>query len=411
MKVLLISQYFFPEQFKCNDVAFELSRRGYDVTVLTGIPNYPQGKYFRGYGLFRKRVEMIDGVRIIRSFQFPRGSGSGTRLVLNYFSWAFSASFRAVFLCLHNSYDVVLVHETSPVTVGIPAVFLRKLFKIPFHFWVLDLWPESLTAAGGIRNDLVLSFFRRLTCWIYDHSARILMSSRSFRDSICEKGPYDDKLVYFPNWSDSSLSQSVPYVLPSLPTGFIVMFAGNIGEAQDLEHLLLAAESLRDSRDIHFVFVGDGRKRAWLEEYVKIHQLSETVHWVGRHPLSSMPSFFRSADVLLVSLKDEPVFNLTAPAKLQAYMQSGKPILGMLNGEGHSLIVDSGCGFAVSAGDSAGLSSQIKHLSLTDACELRSMGERGRHYCSLHFNLSKCMDHLCSLLEETKTDTAYARNK
>lgn len=170
MRVLLVTQYFYPENFKSNDIAFELVKRGYDVTVLTGIPNYPTGRFFKGYGLFKNRIQSINGVKVKRSFLFSRGNGGGIRLALNYFSWAFFASIDALFLALFHKYDAILVHEPSPITQGFPALIVKKIQRIPLYFWVLDLWPESLTSAGGVTNQKVLSFFTSIVRLIYNSS-------------------------------------------------------------------------------------------------------------------------------------------------------------------------------------------------------------------------------------------------
>lgn len=400
MKILLISQYFHPENFKCNDVAFELAKRGHEVTVLTDIPNYPGGRFYKGYGLFHKRKEILNGVKIIRTWVIPRGDGGAIRLALNYFSFAFFASIRVLFMSFFHKYDAIVVHETSPITVGIPAVLAKKIQRIPMLFWVLDLWPESLSAAGGINNKYILSFFTGITKWIYNNSNRILISSKGFRKSILEKGDYEKKLVYFPNWADAALLNKASYSLPSLPNGFIIMFAGNIGEAQDFEHLMKAALILKEEKDIHFVLVGDGRKRGWVEEYIKNNNLTSTVHWVGRHPLEAMPAFFKKADVMLVSLKDELIFNLTAPAKIQAYMSAGKPILAMMNGEGPRIIEEAKCGYSVAAGNARELAEKIKYMHSLTQNELDNMGENGKAFCNMHFELQKCIDHLCSILKE-----------
>ena len=400
MKILLISQYFHPENFKCNDVAFELAKRGHEVTVLTDIPNYPGGKFYKGYGLFHKRKEYLNGVKIIRTWVIPRGNGGAIRLALNYFSFAFFASIRVFFMSLFHKYDAILVHETSPITVGIPAVLAKKMQRIPMLFWVLDLWPESLSAAGGITNKYILGFFTQMTKWIYNNSNRILISSKGFRKSILEKGNYEKKLVYFPNWADAALLNETSYQLPSIPNGFIVMFAGNIGEAQDFDHLMEAAHILKEEKDIHFVFVGDGRKRGWVEEYIKNNNLTNTVHWVGRHPLEAMPAFFNKANVMLVSLKDELIFNLTAPAKIQAYMSAGKPILAMMNGEGPRIIEEAKCGYSVAAGDAKELAKKIKYMHSLAHDELKNMGENGKAFCNMHFELQKCIDHLHSILKD-----------
>ena len=402
-RVLLVTQYFHPENFKSNDIAFELVKRGYKVTVLTGIPNYPGGAYFKGYGLFRKRIQKINGVKIIRAPLIPRGNGGKIRLVLNYFSWPFFASIYAFFISLFCKYDFVIVHQTSPVMQGLPAVIVKKIQKIPMFFWVLDLWPESLSAAGDINNKKILSFFTSITKYLYKNSDKILISSRNFKKSILEKGNYEDKIIYFPNWAedvffnDSEIDTELAH-LSLLPKGFIVMFGGNIGEAQDFENVMKCALILKDNKEVKFVIIGDGRKKNWLETFILNNNLSETVFCLGRFPLHTMPSFFKKADVLLLSLKNEIIFNLTVPAKLQAYMAMGKPVIAMINGEGNDIIHESGCGIAVNAGDHESLANSLLKLYEMPHSELNIMGENGRIFCDKHFNLNKSIDNLCAIM-------------
>ena len=195
MRILIATQFFHPENFKSSDVAFELAKRGHIVSVLTNIPNYPQGKFYKGYGLFKRRIETVNGVKIYRTLVVPRGNGGGIMLALNYFSWAFIASIWAVFLSIFHRYDAIIVHETSPITQGFPALVVKWMQRIPLYFWVLDLWPESLQSAGNINNRHILGFFTKVTQFIYNHSTKILMSSKGFRQSILEKGDYGDKLI------------------------------------------------------------------------------------------------------------------------------------------------------------------------------------------------------------------------
>lgn len=400
MRILLITNHFFPEEFRCNDLAFELRRRGYKVTVLTAIPDYPKGMFHKGYGLFRKRIETVNGVIVYRSFIIPRGKGGGLRLMLNYGSSLVAQCWDAFWMGLFGRYDYVLVHETSPVMVGVPGAIVAKMMRIPMDFWVLDLWPESLQDAGGINNPKILGFFKRLTTWIYKYSSHILMSSRGFKDSICEKGDFEKKLVYFPNWADVALTEDSSYELPIMPDGFRVMFAGNIGEAQDMDHLMEAALELKEEKDIHFCIVGDGRKRPWVEEYIKENRLETTVHLLGRHPIEAMPAFFDIADVMLVTLKDSRIFNRTAPAKIQAYMNAGKPLAAMMNGEGPSVIADAQCGLSVAAGDYKAYAELIKKMRDMDRCELSKMGASGKQYCSENFSFEKSVETIERLMND-----------
>ena len=401
MRILLVTQYFYPENFKSNDIAFELAKKGHEVTVLTGLPNYPEGKVYESYGFFKKRKETINGVKVIRALLIPRGKGGGIRLFLNYFSWAFFASFKALFLALRYKFDTILVHEPSPITQGFPAIVVKKIQKIPLDFWVLDLWPESLTSAGGINNKLVLSFFTKMVQYIYNSSDKILISSKGFKESILTKGNYDQKLVYFPNWAeDSILKGGLNYSIPELPEGFKILFAGNIGAAQDVDSIIKSALILKAKLDIHFVFVGDGRSKKQLEDFVLENELNKTVHFLGRFPIEAMRTFFTKSDVLLVSLKDELIFNLTVPAKLQAYLCTQKPILGMLNGEGASIINEANCGFSVNAGDSEGLAKEIIKLYEMDKQELHVLGQNGFKYFEENFTMTKCINNLESILQK-----------
>ncbi|MHB1196547.1 MAG: glycosyltransferase family 4 protein [Lutibacter sp.] len=401
MKILLVTQYFYPENFKSNDIALELTKRGHQVTVLTGLPNYPEGKIYENYGFFKKTKENYQGVNVIRTWLVPRGKGGGIRLFLNYFSWAFFASFRALILAFQKKFDVVLVHEPSPITQGFPAIIVKKIQRIPLHFWVLDLWPESLTSAGGINNKYVLSLFTKMVKYIYNNSDKILMSSKGFKESILVKGNYIDKLIYFPNWAeDSILKGNVDYPVPNLPEGFKIIFAGNIGAAQDVDSIIRTALILKEKIDIHFVFIGDGRSKGKLEDFVLKNDLNKTVHFLGRFPIDAMKTFFNQADVLLVSLKDEIIFNLTVPAKLQAYLCTKKPILGMFNGEGAAIINEAKCGFSVNAGDSEGLAKIVLEMYNMSVEERINLGINGFNFYEDNFTLEKCIDNLEFILKE-----------
>ncbi len=340
MRILIVTPHFYPESFKCNDMAFELLHRGFEVEVMTAIPDYPIGHYFKGYGIFRRRREIVEGVKIYRSFIIPRGKGGAIRLSLNYISYTIFSSLLSLWIGLTRKYGAIFVYETSPIMVGIPAVIVKK--NAAYSIVVLgtrSFGPESLSAAGGIRNKRILSIFETLTTWIYKNSDRILISSKGFKQSICNKGNFAPKIDYFPNWIDAVLCNRPKenFEIPSFPTGFIVMMAGNMGDAQDLPNVLQAAYRIKDHANIHFVFVGEGRKKSWVESYVQEHELGKTVHCLGRFPLSVMPNLFDKADVLLLSLKDSEIFSLTVPSRLQAYMYAGKPIVAMINGEGKEL--------------------------------------------------------------------------
>lgn len=401
MKILIVTQYYFPENFKSNDLSFELQKRGHDVTVLTGLPNYPEGKLYDGYGIFKNRKQVINGVKVIRSLLLLRGNGGGIRLFLNYFSFAFFASIKAFFLNFSNRYEAVIVHEPSPITQFYPALVLKKLQKAPVYFWVMDLWPESLEIAGGIKNKFVLNFFEKMVINFYENSEKLLITSKGFKKSIVEKGNFEDKLEYFPNWAEDAISEGDQnFSIPDLPEGFIVMFAGNVGEAQDMEAIMNAAFELKDELEIKIVIVGDGRKMPYVQEFIKQNHLESTVLTVGRFPIDAMASFFAKADVMLVSLKDDPIYNLTVPAKVQAYMSASKPILAMLNGEGAEIVEEAECGLSVPAGNSHELAKTIVQMSNLEKSELSKMGQNSRAFFLKNYQLSSCIDNLERILSQ-----------
>lgn len=401
MKILIVTQYFYPENFKSNDMAFELKKRGHQVTVLTGIPNYPEGVFFRNYGIFSNRNEIINGVKVVRALLIPRGDAKGIKLPLNYFSWAFFASIKAFFLGLSNKYDVVIVHEPSPITQGFPAIVIKKMLKIPIYFWVLDLWPESLSSAGGIKNKYILTFFTSIVKYIYKNSDKILISSQGFKKSICEKGNFENKLIYFPNWAEDSIFDGNKDIeIPELPEGFKIIFAGNIGASQDMKNLMSAALLLRVYNNIKIIILGDGREKSFVENFIKENDLEKTVFLLGKFPVEYMASFFSKADGLLVTLKDEAIFNITVPAKVQAYMSSKKPILAMINGEGANLINEVNCGIAVPAGDFKSLSNAILNLYNMPIETKNIMGKNGFDFYCKNFQLQSCINNLETIISK-----------
>lgn len=406
MKICIFTNHFYPEDFKVNDIAFELSKLGHEITVLTAIPDYPKGKFYDGYSLFKRRREVVNGVNIIRLPIIPRGKGGAIRLVLNYVSYYICLSIFTFFHSFRNKYDRIFVHLTSPFFIGLCAKKLSKRQNIPLLFWVLDLWPESLISAGGISNPLIIKPQIRMVQKVYDQCSKILISSKGFEKSICEKGDYKDKLVYFPNWAEDvreetpanfDINKIEPFASKS-EDDFILLFAGNIGEAQNLDAVVEAAKLLKDEKNIKFVFVGDGRRKETLEQFARKNDLHDTVFFLGRYPITTMPVFMNASDVLMFSLKDELCFNLTVPAKVQFYMSQGKPVLAMINGDGADLINEAGCGLCVNAGDSKAFADSVKKLSQMSKAELKTFGINGNTYYKNIFTKEKRINQLNDLL-------------
>lgn len=399
MKILFVCQYFYPEVFRGNDIALHWAEDGHEVHVVTGIPNYPDGVFHQGYGWFKKRHEVVNGVKVTHLPIIPRGNNK-IMLMLNYFSYLIVGWVYMLFHALFHKYDRVFVQQLSPVMMSAPGVLYKRIRKTPLYTWVLDLWPESLTAAGGINNKYVLAFFKHYVKSEYKHSDKILISSRSFEKSILEYGDYKDKIVYYPQWSDAAPNDNVNKndTLPELPEGFKLMFAGAVGEAHGFECTMEAARLTKEQKEIKWVIVGDGRKLEWVREYVKEHGLEETVYTLGRFPAEAMPWFFGQADVMLVTLSDDPLFKLYAPAKISSYMAAGKPIVAVLNGEGAEMIRDAGCGWTLAAGDAEGFAKLAIDLSRKDASELAAKGANAAKYYDEHFVKEKCLKKLDDLM-------------
>ena len=413
MKILFVCQYFYPEVFRGNDIAFHWAEEGHDVHVVTGIPNYPDGVFHKGYGLFKKRhetfVQDVSGfkkfkgkVRVTRLPIFPRGNNK-IMLMLNYFSYLIVAWVYMLFHAFFHKYDRVFVQQLSPVMMSTPGVLYKRIRKVPLYTWVLDLWPESLTAAGGINNKYVLGFFRYFVKSEYKHSDRILISSRSCEKSVLEYGDYKDKIVYYPQWSDASpevqdIQKFNSLSLPVLPDGFKLMFAGAVGEAHGFECTMQAALLTKEHKVIKWIIVGDGRRLDWVRGFVKEHGLEETVFTLGRFPAETMPWFFKQADVMLVTLNDDPLFKLYAPAKISSYMAAAKPIIAVLNGEGAEVIKDADCGWALPAGDAEGFAKLAIELSQIDKAVLVEKGKNALKYYNGHYIKEDCLKRLDEIM-------------
>ena len=389
MRLLVVSQYFWPENFRINELVAELVARGHEVTVLTGRPNYPEGEIFTEFRKNPGSFARYQGATVLRVPLRPRGMGR-FRLTLNYLSFVVWGTICGPWLLRGREFDAIFVFATSPITAALPALALRRLKRLPLALWVLDLWPETLSAVGVVRSPLLLSWVGKLVAFIYRRCDRILVQSKAFIPNIRRWADDDSRTRYCPNWVERAFEASpndvdlAPDVLTFQDT-FNVMFAGNIGDAQDFPAILDAAQLLRDRRELRWLIVGDGRAADLVRAEIERRALQDCVFLLGRHPAEAMPAFFRGADALLVSLRADPVFALTIPGKVQTYLAAGLPVLGMLDGEGARVIEESGGGLVAPAGNSELLASRVEHLLGLPADELAAMGARGRAYCQREF--------------------------
>ena len=399
MKILLISQYFYPENFKINDLIFSLKERGHEITVLTGKPNYPKGDFFDGYSWNSSDLEIINDIPVFRTNLFPRGNGGAVRLFLNYMSFAILSLFKI--RKIKGPFDVIFVYQTSPVTVGIPAVFAKKLFKAPIYFWVQDLWPESLKAAGGVKNLYVLSFFNSLTKWIYNNSRKVLIQSNGFREYILNQGTPDDKIIFYPNHTESfykPVNEVKEYQEFFKNEFFNIVFAGNIGEAQSFKTIIGAINNIKEL-PVKVIVIGEGRYKKTALRLIKEEGLESHFNFIGSFPPTEMPKFFSHADALLVSLKKNKIFSLTIPAKIQSYLACGKPIIASLDGVGAKIIIDANCGVVSPAENILLLSEKTKELMTLDKSKHHEMGINARAYYEKEFDRTTLIEKLEVILK------------
>ncbi len=406
MKILVVTQYFWPENFRINEIVEEMQNRGHQVTVLTGIPNYPDGIVFPDFQQAPESFKSYHGAEVFRVPMFPRGNGK-INLILNYLSFAVSGCLAGAWKLRGRSFDVILAFEPSPITVGIPSAFMRWLKNAPQAFWVLDLWPETLKAINVLRSPFSLGLVDRLVRFIYKRCDLILAQSKSFISYIQKQVEAGKRIEYFPAWPEA-VNWDLTDIIPApevqhRPDTFTVLFAGNIGEAQDFPAILEAAKSIKQRKDIRLVIVGDGRDAGRVAEKVSQSGLDETFLMPGRFALERMPEFFAHADALLVSLKDEPIFSMTIPGKLQSYLATGIPVLAMLNGEGADVVENAGAGLVCKAGDFEKLAENIIRLADLDEVERKEMGNRGKTFCEREFGRESLLNQLEAWLGQLRS--------
>ena len=394
-QILVISQYFYPEQFRINDICTEWVKRGYKVKVITGIPNYPQGKFYDGYGIFKKRNENYNGIEIKRIPLIPRGSHA-IMLGLNYLSFVVSGFFWKTFTRIKADY--VFIFEVSPMTQALPGVWYARKRKIPCYLYVQDLWPDNVEIITGITNKKIIGAIGKVVDYIYKGCNRIFTTSESFIKSINDRGVALDKIDYWPQYAEEFYIPLQKMKLPEIPDddAFNIIFAGNIGIAQGLDILPETAEILKSKSDkkIRFNIVGDGRYKNEFADVVHSKGLIEMINFIPKQPTTRIPEFLAACDAAFLSLTDSPLFAMTIPAKLQSYMACGIPIIASAAGETAKIIEESHAGFCSSPGNAAVLADNIIKLSCMSKGELKQLGDNARHYYDCHFDKNKLLDQI-----------------
>lgn len=402
LKVLVLSQYFWPESFIINDVVRLLHEQGHEVVVATGKPNYPEGRFFPGYRFWGVQHERyLEKVDVFRVPLYARGEGGARKLVLNYLSFAFIGLFAFPFLLRKRRFDAIFVFAPSPLTQVIPAIALKCIKRAQLTVWVQDLWPESLAATGYIKSPLALKVAGCFVKGIYAFCDKLFVQSKAFFDPVARYARRD-KIVWYPNSIDATevapTAQVPEELIRTLDEHFCVVFAGNLGTAQALDTVVDAAIMLSDEPQIRLVMVGSGSKLGWLKEQKALHGLDNLI-LPGRFPMDTMPQVFERAGALLVTLNADEIFTQTIPSKVQAYLAAGRPIIACLDGEGARVVVDAGAGMSTPAEQAEPLAQTIRRMRSIGEDEREKMGRDGRAYFDAHFDMRHQVESLVKMLK------------
>ena len=400
MRILVISQYFYPENFRINDLCLGLQEKGNKVSVLTSKPNYPKGFFFKGYTFFNKSNDNYNGIKIYRSPIIPRGNGSGFRLFINYISFVIFGMIRL--LSIREKFDKIFVYAPSPITVGYIGAFASIRFRAQSYLWVHDLWPESVKDAGGINNNFILSLVDIMTRSIYSLYKTILVQSPYFKDYLIKQSVNKNKIIYYPYYAEDfyKIVPEKEEIRSLFSDKLNFIFAGNIGVAQSFDTIIEAANILKNkSVEVCFVIIGDGRDKKRVKEKIKEYSLLKNFKFLGTYPPEKMSNFFTCGDALIVSLKDTKIFSMTIPGKLQSYLACGKPIIASLNGIGAKIIRESNSGIVSKAEDPISLANSIiEFIKLSDE-QKKKLGLNARRYFEKEFQRTKLINRLIDIFE------------
>lgn len=383
LRVLVISQCLWPEEFRINQVLEDLAEAGAEITALTGQPNYPDGVVYSGYRALSTRRELHPaGFEIVRVPIVPRGRGNAIRLILNYFSFVASGIVFGTWLLRRRKFDVVFVYGTSPAIQGFVGVWLGWLKRAPVVQWVQDLWPQALSATGYVKSRAILGLVDRMVRAMYRRSDLALGQSHAFVRFLRGQA-HPTPTGYFPNPGEKPVEFPVPQ--PSRGKGFAIVFAGNLGRAQALDTVIAAAAKVRDLSDLTILLYGSGAMSSWLSEAVEERGLTNVI-LPGRVPPDQIQLVYAQASALLLTLVDDPILSHTVPSKLQSYLAAGKPIIAGVGGEAAEIVTASGSGLTCPAGDAQALADTMRRLYGMAPGERAALGDAGRQYFNTHYH-------------------------
>lgn len=389
-RILIYTNHYYPEQFKINDLVNWISKDDFEVRVITGLPNYPEGKIYKGYGplsnfLSRSKNKKL---KVNRLLLIPRMNGTYALLILNYISFFISCFIFTIYLAIFKKkYDIIFVHHTSPFLISFHPIIYGLFHKTKKIIWELDLWPDTLKGIGLIKSDTLFKLIEKIIMITYSFYDLIMVGSKSFEKIIRKR--FNKKIIYFPNWADNDIEnpKKSPVDLSLPKNSFRIMYTGNIGTVQNFDKLTKTINNLKNE-NIHWIFIGAGRYVSELKKIVKQNALIDNVTFISNVNIQQIPGYSNYADCMYLSLKDSDIFKKTVPAKLQTYMALGKPILAVLSGEGASVIKQANCGYVNENNNFSEFSQIVLKMSKLSEEDLNKMGNNSLNYYNRNFKSS-----------------------
>lgn len=395
-KILVVTQHFWPENFRINDIVEGFLQDGIAVDVLCGLPNYPKGEWFPGYSAAGPFEEEWHGARLYRCKEVPRRGNTSVNIFLNYVSWPWYAAH-----ALHRlpgGYDAVFCFNTSPVLMCWPAICYAKKHHIPFTNYVLDIWPENLYSVLNVKNKTLRAIAQGVSDALYKKADRLIAMSEPLLQRLCQRtGMPPQKIAVIPQYCEDFYAVPQPDAALQAQFGgrFNLVFTGTFTPAQSLETVITAVQDARSrgADMLHLLLVGDGMSRAALEAKVKELHAEDAVTFYGSVPATDIPKFTALADALIVCLSDSPDLGLTVPAKVASYMAAGKPVLASMDGAGNAAVAAAG-GLSSPACDAAALADNLLALTRMDAAQRAAMGQSAKEYYLAHYRRSELLRKL-----------------
>lgn len=396
-RILVVTQHFWPENFRINDIVEGFLQDGLEVDVLCGLPNYPKGEWFDGYGPQGPWEEHYGSAQVFRAKEWPRKGNTSLNIFLNYVSWPLYAA--AALNRLPGGYDAVFCFNTSPVLMCWPAIRYARKHKIPFTNYVLDLWPENLYSVLPVSNKLLRRIAQGVSDHLYKQADRLIAMSEPLQQRLCERtGKPKSAVTAIPQYCEDfyAVPQHDAALEERFAGRFNLVFTGTFTPAQSLDMVLRAVLEARaaGAENLHLLLVGDGMSRESLQTLAQELHAEDAVTFYGSVPAKEVPKFTALADALLISLSDSPDLGLTVPGKLASYMAAGKPILASMNGAGFAAVQQSGGGLVSPACDQHALAENMLRLTTMTETDRAALGAKAKEYYLAHYRRAELLRRL-----------------